>query len=220
MTLQPVPAHILSITPETPTIARITLRIDDGAPFAFVPGQWIDFGVQLGDQLEVGGYSLASAPAQLPDIELGVRHNPRHTVSHWLHTEAKPGDTVLVQGGQGNCVWTPTRDDEVIFVVGGIGITPPLSMLRAALATTTPFQARMHYSARTHDELAFLTDLQKLAADPRFVLHTTVTRETPENNDRFGAAGREHIGRGPATTAVVVLALCAPHHSHPRNARE
>ena len=182
--LKPVQARVVSISPETPTIARVRLRVEDEG-FTFAPGQWLDFGVQLGDVMEVGGYSFASDPRELPEFELGVRHNPKHPVSHWLHTAARPGDAVLIKGGQGACTWTPTPGEDVTFVVGGIGVTPPLSMLRAAIAGDTPFTARMFYSARTHDELAFLADLQALSEDPRLTLRLAVTREAPAE----GASG-------------------------------
>ena len=180
-------ACIVEIIPETPTVARVVLELE-GA-FAFLPGQWVDFGVPRGDSVAVGGYSLASEPSTLPRIELGIRLNEAHTVSRWIHHEAKPGDRVIVQGGSGECVYRPSDGDSVVFVAGGIGITPPLSMIRGALKSEVNFGAHLFYSARSADELAFLTDLKALATDPRFELYTT-TSGTARDDGWTGRRGR------------------------------
>ena len=171
------PATIVEIAKETPSIVRVVL--DVGEAFTFLPGQWIDFAVELDGEEKVGGYSLASSPSALPRIELGIRISQTQRVSQWLHEDARPGDHVMIQGGSGDCVYTAEDGDDVTFVVGGIGITPPLSMLRSALEGDKAFKVRLFYSARTADELAFLADLRTLERDERFSLYTTVTQPLP-----------------------------------------
>lgn len=185
----PVSARIISLHPETPSVVFVALEMSD-PNFTFLPGQWIDLGVELEGEMKVGGYSPASTAGQLPRLELGVRYNPEHPVSAWLHHHARPGDEVWVQGGQGECVYLPAPGDDVVFIVGGIGITPPLSMLRNALSTDVRFSACLFYSVRSAHEVAFVSELAQFSRDARFSLQVTVTRDGHDQDGWKGHRGR------------------------------
>lgn len=182
--LEPRRARIVRLSQVTPTILGVTLEVD--GPFTFVAGQWIDLSVELDGRLRRTGYSLASAPTDLPTIELAIRYTADHAIGQWFHSGARVGDQVSVRGGQGACVYEPAHGDHVVFVAGGIGIAPPLSMIRGGLASSVQWSGHLYASARSPEELAFVSELTTLGTDPRFEVHTTVTREAAGWNGRRG----------------------------------
>lgn len=66
-----------------------------------------------------------------------------------------------------------------VFVIGGIGITPVLSMIKQATHDGSAHQLTLIYANRTPAEAAYLPELMQLARDnPRFKLVTIFTRES------------------------------------------
>ena len=165
----------------SPTTKGICLRLDapePGAPaFAFEPGQWLD--VHIPAINEVGGYSIASLPNELPLLDLAVKASA-HPPAAWCTRSAKVGDRVAIQvGGK----FVLREAEAALFVAGGVGISPLYGMLRAwCLRAGTHARAALLFAARSRAERLFATQLEGLArAHPerlRVSIHTT--REPPQ----------------------------------------
>ena len=102
----------------SPTTKGICLRLDapePGAPaFAFEPGQWLD--VHIPAINEVGGYSIASLPNELPLLDLAVKSSA-HPPAAWCTRSAKVGDRVAIQvGGK----FVLREAEAALFVAGGV----------------------------------------------------------------------------------------------------
>lgn len=170
-------ATIIAAREETPSIRRLVLEPSNPA-FTFLPGQWIDL-ARVADG-PAGGYSMASAPGELGAgrFELGVRRSD-HPVSRWLYGDARVGDAVLIRGGQGGCTYVPQAGDAVVFVAGGIGLTPMLSMARAVLRSPHSLKAALWYSVREEADVAFQEEIAALGRDERFSVQVRVTGDDP-----------------------------------------
>ena len=71
----------------------------------------------------------------------------------------------------------------LVFIAGGIGITPFMSMLRYVSEAKLPSNITLIYSSRNQQSTAFLTDLQKFSESiPNFKLILTMT----DDNDWSG----------------------------------
>lgn len=194
-------ATITAVHREAPTLRRLQLTVASPG-FSFLPGQWIDL-ARTADG-PTGGYSMTNAPGELGEgvIELGVRRS-MHPVSGWLHDDAQIGDTVLIRGGQGRCVYLPSPGDNVVFVAGGVGITPMLSMARAARRSGHDLRAALLYSVRSPEDVAFRTELTALANDERLRVIILTTGDDPNN---FVATADLLRHGGPEATYF----LCGP----------
>lgn len=157
--------------------------LEVSGPFTFRAGNWVDFFIP--GLPKVGGYSMCSAPVELPKLRLAVKRST-HPPAAWCHSEAAaPGADVQLKAG-GQFCWDPARDgpatEHLLLVAGGIGINPLYSIVQAALAAAPEVTQQLRrvsllYSAASPSELAFRTHLEELAkSDERLRLGLRVTR--------------------------------------------
>lgn len=80
--------------------------------------------------------------------------------SRWIHERLRPGELLWAAAPRNNF---PLVEDAQasVFIAGGIGITPILSMLRRLASLQRPWE--LHYSARTRDRAAYVDDIRELA---------------------------------------------------------
>lgn len=214
-------ARVERILPLSATTKQLSLAVP--RELGFQPGQWIDF-IIPGEPV-VGGYSICSAPQQLythGTLDIVVKRSP-HPPAVWVHDKCQPGMSVQLRVG-GDVFLQPSMladGSALLFVAGGIGISPLLGMLRAAALARPPARTALLYTAADPAELIFREELQALAAGPaQLDLSLFATRSTGQNALAAGqpplqtrrisiddiAAAMQRLG-GPASTHVF---LCGP----------
>jgi ferredoxin-NADP reductase len=184
-----IPVKIAEIRQETPTVR--VLRLDlQGQGFKYKAGQWIDCYAEIDGLRQVVGYSLASSPSSEGFIELAVKvsDNP---VTVYVHTGAEVGDTLYIEGGQGDVYYEAGMGAKVVLAAAGIGVSPLMGILRyideATDATVTLFQ-----SASVFDELIYFDELMRRAErNPRVRYYPCVTREEPPEGVGMGRVSGE-----------------------------
>lgn len=182
-------ASVVKIENVSSTVKAIRLKIQNNE-FSFLAGQWVDFIIP--NLKTVGGYSMCSNPVYLKEtgmLDLAVK-NSSHPPAHWIHNECKVGDVVLLKVG-GKCIWRPCEpklQKNTLFIAGGIGVNPILSML------LHQFEARkginncnersiLLYSASTNDELIFKERIDSLSSGSEKLMRKYfVTKEIPQGN--------------------------------------
>ncbi len=171
-------AHITAITVATPSIHALRLRIPDPA-FRFLPGQWVDLGIEADGATHTSGYSITSSPIHPGEIELAIKASTRHPVARWVHERARVGDRVQVSQGQGPFVYLPEMSDNVVLIGGGVGITPLLSIFRHVRDAGLPTQAHLVYSVSDSREILFRDELEA-AVRTHDNLHLSITVTQPD----------------------------------------
>ena len=205
----------------SPTVKTFTLDLQ-GQAFTHLPGQWIDCFVDIDGRTEVAGYSITSPPATSspvsPHTERGwfsiaVKLVGDNAVTDYMHEHAGVGDTLIVEGGQGDfCFDENAHDDRPIaLIAGGIGITPIASIIRHIDQTAVQVPAALVYSASASSELLFRDEFETIAArNPNFRVHFTVTRPNDDawngNVGRIDAAMLRETGVGSDTRCYI----CGP----------
>jgi ferredoxin-NADP reductase len=137
-------------------------------------------------------FSLASAP-----FEAGLMITTRMRDSAFKHAlQALPdGAALKLIGPIGR--FTLAGDRPAVFIAGGIGITPFLSMLRQAARERSPERLVLVYSNRRPEDAAFLDELLELERrNENFRLLATMTA--------MGDASREWHGRTGVVDAELV----------------
>lgn len=159
--------------------------------FEFRPGQAID--VTLLDPAETDGegntrtFSIASAPFE---NDLMVATRMRDTAFKRVLGQASAGLEVKMDGPSGSLVLRRKSDRPVVFLAGGIGITPFRSIIRQATYDKAPHQLWLFYSNRRPEDAPFL-DLFAACANenPRFHFIATMTQSEKSRRSWSGATG-------------------------------
>jgi len=180
-------AHVVSIDRLASNVSRVVLNLTDSAGFVFQPGQYVRLrppGLRV-----ARAYSIASAPADLPRLELLIRHVPGGQVSGWLDGSATIGDRIALHGPLGGFA-LDDRGAKAVFVAGGTGLAPALSMIRAHAGR---MQMLLCFGCTRREELFLEDELRALAvAHPMLEIRIALME---------GASGATRHG-----TAVALLA--------------
>jgi ferredoxin-NADP reductase len=160
----------------TPNSTSLLLENTIGA---YMAGQHIDVRLVAEDGYEARrSYSIASAPGST-ELELLIERLPDGEVSPFIADELQPGDTLEIRGPiGGHFTWSPSNPRPVVFIAGGSGIAPLMSMIRQRSVAPDPAApALLLYSARNWLHMAFADELECLAArDASFAFVATTTR--------------------------------------------
>ena len=140
---------------------------DGGALPSFAPGQYIGLRLVVDGQEIRRNYSLSAAPnGQF--LRISVKREPGGVASGYLHAQVQVGDVLDLFPPAGDFVLTE-GDKPVVLISGGVGITPTLAMLDAALASQRPVHF-IHF-ARNRSVHAF-----RAAIDARHTQHAQLQR--------------------------------------------
>lgn len=139
---------------------------------AFSAGAHVDLHLPGG---LIRSYSLLNAPEERHRYVIGVNKDAQSRGgSRYLHEVLRAGDTLAVSAPRNNFPLDETAPLNV-FIAGGIGITPLLSMIARSQALGTPWQ--LHYAARTRRNAAFLDLLHGWHNDPNVELSLNFDQE-------------------------------------------
>ncbi|TXS49275.1 oxidoreductase [Streptomyces sp. uw30] len=151
------------MTWEADGVLSVELARPDGKPLpGWTPGAHLD--------LHVGGfvrqYSLCGDPVDPTTYRIGVLDEPSSRGgSRHVHTKLRPGQTVRAVGPRNHFALEPAAS--YVFLAGGIGITPILTMARQADRDGVPY--RLVHGGRTRASMAFGAELSALTGDVTFV---------------------------------------------------
>lgn len=156
-----------------------------------------------------------------------VKRTTGGVVSNWLNDHLAPGDLVEVAKPAGFFRLTAGRGDLVAFS-GGSGITPVISLVKSALATTTR-AVRLLYANRDGDDIIFRSEIDELKerhgerlmvthhldAERGFIRPDTVRRFAEDAKHSDGSDDAEFYLCGPAPFMDVVEAALRDHGVDP-----
>ena len=109
---------------------------DGGPVLEAAPGQYIGLQLHI-DGVEMRrNYSLSALGAG-GQYRISVKREPQGKASNYLHDEVQVGDTLKLFPPSGEFILAAS-EKPLVLISGGVGITPTLAMLDAALATSRP----------------------------------------------------------------------------------
>ncbi|HZQ71283.1 MAG TPA: FAD-dependent oxidoreductase [Burkholderiales bacterium] len=144
--------------------------------FAFDAGQNAMFTLVDPPETDAQGpsrpFTIASAPHE-PELMIATRM--RDTAFKRVLKAAQPGLRMEIDGPAGVMVLHEEIERPAVFLAGGIGITPFLSMARHAAKKALPHRIVLFYSNRRPEDAAFLDELRVLEkANPNYRLVATM----------------------------------------------
>lgn len=115
---------------ETADVLSFCFEAEQPTLFLFKPGQFVTLELEIDGNTVMRSYTISSSPSLPYNFNITVKRAPGGVVSNWLHDNLKEGDRIVVHGPAGtfNCIDKPA--DKALFLSGGVGITPVISMAR------------------------------------------------------------------------------------------
>lgn len=128
-------AVVLGIIQETPDTRSFLLDLPAGCA-AYQAGQHLSISVPCGNTALSRSYSFSSAPEVDGIPTLTVRRVTSGKVSTWLHERLTIGSVIQVRPPAGQFVLSQETHAPLLLMGAGSGITPLMSLAKAALART------------------------------------------------------------------------------------
>jgi propane monooxygenase reductase subunit len=158
--LQTQTMRIAAIESLTHDIKRLVLA---GPPLQFKPGQYVDIAIPG------AGFSRSFSMANLPsdahgELEFMIKVYPEGRFSSLLSGgQLAVGDPLEVTGPYGVFTLRESSDRRLLFVGGGAGMAPILSLLRSLAERSSEREAVYYYGARSERDLFGAGELDELA---------------------------------------------------------
>jgi ferredoxin-NADP reductase len=132
----------------------------DGRLFLHRPGQHLSVTVTVEGEEVNRCYTLSSPPTRPYRAAITVKREPGGVVSNWLHDHVAPGTEISAQGPFGEFSMDHHPATRYLFLSGGSGATPMMSMTRTLADLALPVDVVFVHSARTPEDIVFRRELE------------------------------------------------------------
>jgi predicted ferric reductase len=203
--------RVQSVRLEASRVWTVTLSTPTGRPFRFSPGQFqfvrfLDSNVPA----EEHPFTIASSPSRAARISLTIKACGNFTT---LIDRIRVGDRATVHGPFGRFSHDLYSDEgHLVFVAGGVGITPLMSMLRAMRDRCEPRRVTLIYASRVLDDILFTPELIAMESGQFPVVKVIYVLSQPPSwwNGETGRVDAERLNEWCGGLEGKAFYLCCP----------
>jgi propane monooxygenase reductase subunit len=206
--------EVESITGLTHDISLVRLRMTDDAGLRFHPGQYVD--ITIPGTEEHRSFSMANISVAEGILEFIIKRYPGGKFSRLLDGVLAPGDPLTVSGPYGTFTLRVSSDRRLVFVGGGAGMSPILSLLGQLAESGSEREVVYYYGARTKKDLFHLDEMAELAERlPKFRFVPCLSESWPDDWPSEGSEGEtglvtDVLERRELSPADCDVYLCGP----------
>lgn len=178
--------EVVGLRDETPTTRTLVLRRTDGPTPLFRAGQYLSLNLTLDGIRTSRPYSISSAPGK--DVfDITVKALPGEWVPNYLCSKVRLRDVLSTSGPKGHFYYEPLTDGvDLVFLAGGSGITPFMSMLSHFEADGFRGRVTLLYGNRNADDVIFASQLAHLQEQLSwFTMHKLYSEPTDGSPGRI-----------------------------------
>ncbi len=165
------PYKVTEVRPERGSVWSLALQADGHPGMRFLPGQYGYLKLGSPYSLDEHPFSFSSSSEQPGRLEFAIKELGDFTNRIG---QVPPGTTAFVDGPHGSFSTDLTPAPGYVFIAGGIGIAPFMSLLRTLADRRDPRPVLLLYGEKRWDEVAFREELdelkERLKLDVVFVL--------------------------------------------------
>ena len=129
--------------------------------FHYRAGQFLSFKIPYEGHVLTRSYSLASSPDTDREHKVTIKRVDDGRISNWMNDRVEAGVRLMVVPPAGSFVLNDA-DRRIILFGGGSGITPVISIIKSALATSHR-SMKLIYANRDERSIIFKAELDELA---------------------------------------------------------
>jgi glycine betaine catabolism B len=159
--------EVVEIRNETSNVKTFRLKYPEGRelPFLHKPGQYMTLQINIAGRSTRRCYTIASSPSRRNFVELTIKRHDSGAVSRYMHDQVEVGMQIKVIAPAGKFWFDGNNCDSVCLIAGGVGITPPMSMLR--YLTDTKWNGTIYFlnAIRTSQDIIYKEELGSLAGE-------------------------------------------------------
>ena len=196
---------VVALTQETPDAVTIHMEAPGRQTIASAPGQFLTLILPCGPggKKERRAYSLSSTPSEAPRLSVTVKRVTGGLVSNYLLDTVRVGQQLEAMAPLGNFTLStnPGAARSLVLVGAGSGITPLMSMLKAALRDEPRSQVLLVYGNRNEESVIFAEQLRQLEAQSGGRLQIEHVYSQPTGP----VATHQHTGRLNRTMLLRIL---------------
>lgn len=187
------PYDVVEVRPERGQAWTLAVAPRGHAGFDYAPGQFAWITVRRSPfAMKEHPFSFSSTPSRPGRLEFTIKELGDFTRS--VHT-ITPGETVYVDGPYGAFTLDPVSSAGCVFVAGGIGIAPIMSLLRSLHDRRDTRPLVLVYAYRVWDRLTFREELAELEASLRLKVVWVLLEPPEEWTGETGLISRELFDR-------------------------
>lgn len=158
--------------------------------YRYEPGQYLTVALDIDGEQVNRCYTISSAPTRPYALAITVKRVPGGIVSGWLHDNMRPGRPVRVNGPLGTFSIARHPAQRYLFLSGGSGVTPLMSMTRTLHDLGVDTDVAFVHCARSPQDIVFREELAAIASASSGIRVTHVC-ETDAPGERWtGLRGR------------------------------
>ncbi|MEG2205913.1 MAG: iron-sulfur cluster-binding domain-containing protein [Oscillospiraceae bacterium] len=178
----------------------------------FEAGQYVNLFTEIDGVRTSRPYSISSSPRQRAYYEITVAATKDGFVSDYFLNNVKTGDCFLANGPAGVFRFQPVfHSKKSLFLAGGSGITPFMSMLREIIDAGLDRDVVMLYGCRCEDAALYHDELcAYAAANDNFAYHLVVSDDAEDWKGEKGFINEELIKRLVPDFAERTCYICGP----------
>jgi ferredoxin-NADP reductase len=163
-----------------------------GRKLAYEPGQYMEWTLQHSkyDSRGIRRYfTLASSPTE-PNLRIGVKFYDHGSSFKSALLDADEDSPIVASQLSGDFVMPKDTTKKLVFIAGGIGVTPYRSMVKYLLDMPQKRNITLLYSARTKADFAYSDIFEQARRELALKVLYVVTNGEPTVSDRFMRPGR------------------------------
>ena len=155
--------RVVAVQQETEKVWTVKLAPPEGKQrYDYLPGQFQFITYHRGRGLpeEEHHWTISSSPTERGFVSSTIKELGDFTATIG---QTRPGDTATVHAPFGRFSYLLHPDErDLVFIAGGIGITPIMGMLRHMRDTKTALPVLLLYANKNEQEIAFRTELAEI----------------------------------------------------------
>ncbi len=158
------PLKVVEVIRETHDSASFAFEVpaEHAELFAYEAGQFLTFEIPWADFHIHRSYSLCTAPGVDPTPKVTIKRVDDGRMSNWFNDNVEVGSVIQTQPPAGRFTLKADSTLPLTLYGGGSGITPVISIAKAALATTER-DVTLVYANRDVQSIIFKDELLELA---------------------------------------------------------
>lgn len=203
---------VSEIIPENDTAVTLRLVPVSGYLPPFQAGQYINLFMEIGGVRTGRPYSISSPPNQTAYYDITIRRIANGFVSNHLLDHLKIGDELESTGPAGHFYYNPLHHgSDLVFLAGGSGITPFMSMIREITDRGLSRNIHLLYGCRSPQEAIFHQELlSRSSRHANFTYDLVISEPAGDYQGLTGLLDADLIKRQIGTVSSKTFYLCGP----------